>query len=89
MLEHEPEKHKPNCERLATTRCLTVAILVDLGEIPNSRATLANRGQGAVLWVRNKLTEHAGHSIYSNRLVVSRIWDGMSLRSKRRLVTRA
>jgi hypothetical protein len=55
-----------------------------LGEIPNSRATLANRGRGAVLWVRNKLTEHTEHSTYSNHSSVSRIWDGMSLRSERR-----
>jgi hypothetical protein len=46
------------------------------GEIPNSRATVANRGRGAVLWVHNKLAEHAEHSIYSDRSSVSRIWDG-------------
>jgi hypothetical protein len=84
MLEDEPEKHEPTYERLATTRCLTTAILADLGEIPNSRATVANRGRGVVLWVRNKLMEHIEHSIYSDCSGVSRIWDGMSLRSERR-----
>jgi hypothetical protein len=84
MLEHEPKKHEPTWERLATTRCLTSAILADLGEIPNSLATVVNRGRGAVLWVRNKLTEHIEHPIYSDRSSVSRIWDGMSLRLERR-----
>jgi hypothetical protein len=39
--------------------------LTDLGEVPNSQATVANRGQGLVLLVRNKLAEQSGASIYS------------------------
>jgi hypothetical protein len=54
------------------------------GRNPNSWATVANRGRGAVLWMRNKLTEHVENSIYSDRSGVLRIWDGMSLRSERR-----
>jgi hypothetical protein len=46
--------------------CLTAATLTDLGEIPNSGATVGNRGRGAVLGVRNMLTEQAGSSIYSD-----------------------
>jgi hypothetical protein len=39
---------------------------------------VGNRGRGAVLWVRNKLAEHAELSIYSGHSSVSRILDGMS-----------
>jgi hypothetical protein len=49
MLEHESKKREPTYGWLVTARCLTAANLADLGEIPNSRATTANRGRGAVL----------------------------------------
>jgi hypothetical protein len=41
----------------------TATNLTDLGEVPNSRATVANRGRGVVLWVFNKLAEQARASI--------------------------
>jgi hypothetical protein len=32
MLEHEPEKHEPNCGWLATAMCLAAAQQTELGE---------------------------------------------------------
>jgi hypothetical protein len=55
------------------------AFLADLGEIPNSGDVVANRERRAVLWVRNKLTEQAEHSIYRGRPGVRRIWVEKSL----------
>jgi hypothetical protein len=49
--------------------------LADLGEIPISRATVANRGREVVFWFRNELTEQAGASIYSDQKRWLRILD--------------
>jgi hypothetical protein len=46
----------------------------DLGENPNSLVMVANLGRGAVLWVRNKLAEQAGATIYSVQKRWLRIW---------------
>jgi hypothetical protein len=89
MLKHSTEWDERTWGRLATSRCLTSATLADLGGIQNSGATVANRGWGAVLWVRNKLAEHTEHSIYRDHSRVSWTWDGMNLQSEQRWVTGA
>jgi hypothetical protein len=43
-------------------------------ENPNSPAMVPNRGRGAVHWVRNKLVEQAGASIYNGQQRWLRIW---------------
>jgi hypothetical protein len=53
---------------------LTAVRRSDLGEIPNSGATVGNRGRGAMLGVRNMLTEQARPSIYSDQQRWLRIW---------------
>jgi hypothetical protein len=67
MQKRELEGHERTCGWLATARGHTAAFLVDLGEIPNYRATVANRERGMVHWLCNKIAEQAGPSIYSNQ----------------------
>jgi hypothetical protein len=42
---------------VATEESSSAAMATELGGNRNSLATVANRGRGAVLWVRNKLAE--------------------------------
>jgi hypothetical protein len=53
--------------KLATEEFSSAAMAAELGENLNSPAMVANRGQGAVLWVRNKLAEQAGRQFIVTR----------------------
>jgi hypothetical protein len=61
-------------------RCLVVVRMIDLRENGNSRAMVDDRKEGVVRWVCNEIVEQAGPSIYSDRLWLLRILDGINSR---------
>jgi hypothetical protein len=75
MQKREPEGHERTCGRLAMARGHMAAFLADFGENRNSRAMVANRERGMVHWLRNKIAEQAGPSIYSDQKWWLRILD--------------
>jgi hypothetical protein len=87
MLKHGTEGEERTWGWLTTVECLTAATSTDLGEISNSGATVSNRGRGAVLGVRNMLTEQAGPSIYSDQQQWLRIWEKKLAAGERRWAT--
>ena len=57
------------------TRCLSTALVNELGEISNSWATVDGKMRLGLRWVCNKETEQGEPSIYSDHPCASRIWD--------------
>jgi hypothetical protein len=75
MQKREPEGHEWTCGWLTMARGHTAAWLIELWENWNSRAIVVTREREVVFWLRNKIAEEAGASIYRDQKRWLRILD--------------